>query len=159
MGEFDVNSPTGRLELDEFLRRSKSDLDHPNSNIDNGATDPNKIYPDHNDGFVGGVALPRTFQSTENLTFTRYIRKNSDPTLDSGNFVSIGDPPFTTRALPGLEAEYDKITYRIKPGENMSGTTGRATPWFTKPGGANQVMLDDDIATLLQNSVIEIIPD
>lgn len=154
---FDTATPSGRQELDDFLRLAKDDLNNPNSSVDYPATSvPSSAYPSH-DGFVGNIKLPRVFSDTEGLTFTRYIRKNTNPVDDGGSFVSIGDPAFEARALPGAELEYDKITYRVKQGQSISGIEGRATPWFTKSGGANQVKLDSSIETLLDNQKIEII--
>ncbi|MBN2683451.1 MAG: TNT domain-containing protein [Bacteroidales bacterium] len=87
------------------------------------------------------------------------------PDLDNhqrtGYYASTKQPngesfSFDARALPGDEANYAEY-YEIRVLEDFDVDFGKAMPWFGKPGMADQVKFDVDLADLAEQGKIEII--
>jgi hypothetical protein len=123
---FNTSTGTGKTELNKFLEDSKSILDDPASNVPSGS------FP-NNRGFAG-TPVSKTY--SQNTILTRY----GDET---GSFLAEGEPPFWTRSLPDSQASTVYKKYRVVT--PFQANSGRAAPWFGKPGGCKQVDLGEGV--------------
>jgi hypothetical protein len=75
----------------------------------------------------------------------------------SGRFFSPKGEPFPARALPTLCELQVYTVYRVlKP---LPVASGKAAPWFDEPGGATQYETDEPSAALVDQHVLEPLPN
>lgn len=118
--------------------------------------DGNIIWPDEKYGEANGFDAPPTKTTLQTGdTFDRYGGYYDDDGIfqDKGSFVSPDDVPFDSRALLDSTKTKPKKKYVVlKPIPEVE--TGKAKPWFGKPGGGTQHKLPMSINELKRKGYI-----
>ncbi|MTI09937.1 hemagglutinin repeat-containing protein [Curvivirga aplysinae] len=112
-----------------------------------------------NSGFDGGFDGPPTIKELQpGQTFDRYGGRFDEKGnfTDTGSFVAPKEVPFDQRSLPNSSKNSPYRQYEVlKPIPEVK--SGKAAPWFGKPGGGIQHQLPMSIDELVDQGFIKLV--